>query len=502
MTSVTLPASLTFIDEDVFNVCTSLTEIVVAEGNENFVAVDGVLFNAGMTELLAYPAGRTDDTYAIPETVTSIGNYAFAYCGGLQHVTLPSSLTSIGNFAFMYASSLVDVNLPEGLLSIGGSAFFDCPLEETVTIPASLTYLGSGSLCGSQVVAYAVADGSTAFTVQDGVLFNAGMTSLLAYPRARTDAAYTVPDMVTSIGDYAFEYNDHLQRVILPEGVDKIQSGAFRYCSALESINIPSSVTMIDDGAFRGCARLDGLTLPAGLQDLGRDVFQDCTSLTSMNIPNGITYISRNLFRNCSSLESVVIGSGVSGIWSETVLGAHALYSHAFTGAALVQVYTDNEYVANWFAQYMPATIILPCDDWGKIIVKCPLVIGWNLVGIPCELDETSKEAIAAYRPLAYDYAAKANVFASADYAPGTAFWVFATKDDTLVLKGTPAQSDGTVLQKGWNLVSPLYGETANPELDQVWYLIPDGMKRLTPKEGVKPGIGYWIYSEEPQTIW
>jgi len=332
LAEITIPSevnghAVVAIGDDAFNDCDSLTSVVISDG------------------------------------VTSIGNYAFAYCGGLQHVTLPSSLTSIGNCAFMYASRLVDVNLLEGLISIGVSAFLNCQLEETVTIPASLTYLGGGALSSSRVVAYAVADGNTVFTVQDGVLFNAEMTSLLAYPRARTDATYTVPDMVTSIGSNAFDYNDLLQRVILPEGVDTINSGAFCDCSALESINIPSSVTMIGNWAFRGCARLDGLILPAGLQDLGMDVFEDCTSLTSMNIPNGITYISRNLFRDCSSLERVVIGSGVSDIWMET--NSYGDLFHSFTGAALVQAYTDNEFMVDWFAKYMPDVEVLPLSEYG-----------------------------------------------------------------------------------------------------------------------------------------
>ena len=142
LTSVSLPASLTSIGEVAFSYCYSLTDFVVLEGNENFVVVDGVLFNAGMTALLAYPAGKTGDTYAIPEGATSIGDGAFAGCEELSSITLPASLTSIGDYAFYSCYSLPSISIPEGVTSIGDGAFSGCYSLSGITIPEGVTSIG------------------------------------------------------------------------------------------------------------------------------------------------------------------------------------------------------------------------------------------------------------------------------------------------------------------------------------------------------------------------
>ena len=87
---------------------------------------DLLLFNKQKTELVAYPAGKKENSYIIPDSVTSIGSYAFEYCTRLTSITIPSSVTILGDRAFSDCSSLTSVVIPDSVTTIGEKAFYNC----------------------------------------------------------------------------------------------------------------------------------------------------------------------------------------------------------------------------------------------------------------------------------------------------------------------------------------------------------------------------------------
>ena len=109
LTSITIPDSVTSIGLDVFSACTNLASINVSEKNENYSSIDGIFFNKNITELIKYPAAKTISEYSVPNSVTSIGNSAFASCENLASITIPNSVTSIGLDAFMQCKNLANI---------------------------------------------------------------------------------------------------------------------------------------------------------------------------------------------------------------------------------------------------------------------------------------------------------------------------------------------------------------------------------------------------------
>ena len=211
LTSITIPNSVTSIGVTAFDGCTGLTSINVASGNNYYSGINGVLFNKKKTELIRYPEGKSQTSYTIPDSVTSIGWEAFFYCTGLTSITIPNSVTSIGATAFDGCSSLTIITIPDSVTSIGDLAFKDC---------TDLTSIN-------------VASGNNYYSDNNGVLFNKKKTALIRYPEGKSQTSYTIPNSVTRIGYYAFED-----------------------CTGLTSITIPNSVTSIGDWAFRGCTGL------------------------------------------------------------------------------------------------------------------------------------------------------------------------------------------------------------------------------------------------------
>ena len=222
LTSVTIPNSVTTIGEGgAFDGCRSLTSIDVASGNLNYSSKDGVLFDKNKSTLIQYPIGNKRTEYTIPNSVTTIGSYAFDDCSNLTSVTIPNSVTTIGKYAFSSCSGLTSVTIGNSVTTIGEHAFSGCSGLTSVTIPNSVTTIGE----------YAFE-------------FCSGLTSV------------TIPNSVTTIGESAFSGCRSLTSVTIPNSVTTIGKYAFIYCRSLTSVTIPNSVTTIGDYAFYSCSSL------------------------------------------------------------------------------------------------------------------------------------------------------------------------------------------------------------------------------------------------------
>ena len=142
----------------------------------------------------------------------------------------------------------------------------------------------------------------------------------------RDITSITIPNRVTSIGDYAFN-STGLTSITIPDSVTSIGYGAFELCSGLTSVTIGNGVTSIGDSAFQNCRGLTSITIPNSVTSIGNQAFYNCTSLTSITIGNGVTSIGRSAFLGCSGLTSVTIGSGVTSIVSKAFYNCTSLTS-------------------------------------------------------------------------------------------------------------------------------------------------------------------------------
>jgi len=149
------------------------------------------------------------------------------------------------------------------------------------------------------------------FTIPNGV------TSIgdYAFESCTSLASVTISNGVTSIGDYAFESCTSLKYIEIPNSVTSIGEGVFQDCSGLKSVKIPNGVTSIGDSTFYGCESLTSVTIPNSVTSIGDDAFGGCSKLTSVTIPNSVTSIGDGAFRWCS-LTSVMIPNSVTSIGS------------------------------------------------------------------------------------------------------------------------------------------------------------------------------------------
>ncbi len=147
LTSVTIPNSVTRIGDDAFYDCSGLKKVIVSD----IAAWCGIAFESAYANPLYFAHHLYSDEntgiidLVIPNSVTSIGDYAFAGCYDLTSVTIPNSVTSIGWSAFEGCPDLTSVTIPNSVTSIGNEAFCICPGLTSLTIGSGVTSIGEGA---------------------------------------------------------------------------------------------------------------------------------------------------------------------------------------------------------------------------------------------------------------------------------------------------------------------------------------------------------------------
>jgi|GEM_PF-1645353 len=317
LTSITIPASLTWISGGAFANTSSLSAINIESGNIHFATIDGVLYNIDITTLVAAPGGIS--VVNIPASVIRIGNLAFEGATSLTTVTFEegSQLTSIEEFAFSYVTSLVGITIPASVLSIGRNAFHFSTNLTTVIFEE-----------GSQLENI----GDWAFS------WTTSLTEI------------TIPASVTIIGSWAFYHAASLTTITFEEGsqLTSIGSSAFRNAISLTDIAIPASVRYIGESAFMGAISLTTVTFEedSQLRAIESETFWGATSLTSINIPNLVFQIGDDAFRGATSLTRISIS------YSVILIGARAFWMWTTDQTIYIhgRAEADSRWHANWLA--------------------------------------------------------------------------------------------------------------------------------------------------------
>ena len=259
---------------------TSYKSITVAQGNESYASVDGVLYSKDMTTLVCYPANKEGQSFTVPSTVTTFGTYCFSYARNIKEFSFgESQVKTIERLAFN--STVFDIVLPDSVTEITDEmlnlAFGNLTLSNTIQVIPSFAFQ---SFYGKNVYIPATVE------TLDEYAF---------YRSPGIENVYFADDCkVTQIPDYCFEDCAKLKLVKLHEGVKEIGAYAFSVATIGTNTN-----------------QISEITFPASLEKIGDYAFSYCGSLVSVNFASGskIKQISTGAFGSCYKLERVTFGN-------------------------------------------------------------------------------------------------------------------------------------------------------------------------------------------------
>lgn len=251
---------------------------------------------------------RNLNTINIPTSTTTICSNAFASCSSLDGIVLPAGLKSIEQDGFMKCTSLTSIVIPEGTLALGDNVFNGCTKLKTVVLPSQLASIPNGffqataSLEPFQVPTTITAIGKSAFQ-QSGIptLDLSACTGLKliddsAFQAAGiTSVAFPV-NSIERLGDQAFSQSDITTTLL----VDTKQPE--------NKVNIPDSIGEMGEKVFSTCPKLKAVAIPAKVSILKKESFYECVNLKSVEMKSAsvslLGKIDTSAFEKCFALEN------------------------------------------------------------------------------------------------------------------------------------------------------------------------------------------------------
>lgn len=243
----------------------------------------------------------------MPNSVVTIGNYAFDGCKNLKSLTISGHAREIGIGAFN-CSNLEELTIGDGdtPIELNGNMFdIFCSIRKayigrnwSFKSERSKETIFNDALCEATI-------GNRVTEIPDDAFYN-----------CKSLASVTLSDSLKTIENHAFYGCSKLTSLVLPPSLDTIKGSAFKDCDMLASVEFPASLATIGEYAFCGCKSLKSINLPNTLHSIGEYAFDGCTDLQSVALPDSLASIGSSAFADCTSLKSIKLPDTLKDIQS------------------------------------------------------------------------------------------------------------------------------------------------------------------------------------------
>lgn len=272
------------------------TDIVIPSAYD-----DGINGEHAVTNIVSSAfAGCSIQSVIIPDSVTSMGSYAFGDCLQLKSVSTGNGLTSITTATFSGCKNLIEIDIGNSVTSIY-SAFSDCGFTD-IYIPDNVTYIGHDSFCDcSKLEKVVIGNGNTYIGEH-------------AFCNCESLTDISIGNNVTAIGFLPFtnrydpyiaepildcskiKYNEYNNAYYLGNSENPYLALISVKSTDITTCEINKNTKIIAGYAFGDCKNLNEIIIPDGVRSIGEGAFSDCVNLTDMSIPDSLTYMGDFVF--------------------------------------------------------------------------------------------------------------------------------------------------------------------------------------------------------------
>ena len=303
LSSITIPNSVTYIYAATFRNCSKLTNLTIEDGVK--------------TLYFANPYSIVDNCYFVSDgRVFENSPIENLYIGrDINYESYDFIGDLLSGAPFSYSKNLKSVTIGEKVTKIHDYFFIGCDKISSLIIPKNVTSIGKYAFYGNKLQSITVAKDNANYSSNEGILFNKNKTALIQYPCGK-QGAYTIPDNVTTIEEYAFYGSSGLSSITIPNSVTNIKEYAFYGCSGPSSITIPNSVTNIKEYAFYNCSGLTHLTIGNSVEEIAYCAFGGCNKIKEIYILNPTPPTCDNAFYSVNkSIPIYVLSNNYGTKW-------------------------------------------------------------------------------------------------------------------------------------------------------------------------------------------
>ena len=371
---VRIPKSVGRIDSLAFEGCNALEWINVDSENNYYYSKEGKLYRNGVEgailprekkliepEVLVKEKLKISDDgqtivgiidkssfdvkdLIIPDGITTIEEWAFFKCEGLESITFPESVKVIKKRAFVSCNKLKHVVFPDGIEIIDDYAFANCRKLLLKGLPSKAKYIGVGAFQNNLIKAvkipsglkglkhsafrgcdsiesFDVEAGNPEYSSKDGVLYNKNMTELLVVPAYARKRKLEIPRSVITVSDNAFLHCKNINKLVINDALENFPTQVFaNELKDIEEIEVGkksklfqmiNGVLLSKDGkAFikvLTSAQIRNYEIPSTVEEIYPKAFHGCSLIRSITIPESVTHIDKDSFSGCANLRSIKV---------------------------------------------------------------------------------------------------------------------------------------------------------------------------------------------------
>ena len=365
ITSFSIPSTVKTIGNYAFFGCERLTSLTIPD-NVKTIGGHAFWYCHNITSL------------TIPKGVVSIGNCAFSYWYALKSITVDSNNPVFDsrdgcNAVIETATNTLVVScqntkIPNTVTSLRDYAFFGCGNLTSITIPSSVTDIGYENFnCCYSLTSMIVEGNNPIYDSRNNcnAIIETATNTLVAGCQ-KTE----IPNSIVTIGQCAFWGCRNVETFTIPNSVKTIDASAFGTCSDLTSISIPNSVTTIGRKAFYGCSKIISAVIPSSVQTIGNRVFSVCNNLTSLKVDEDNPYYdSRN---DCNAIIWTSNNSLISGCQTTYIPDdVRSIAQYAFYGCyslKAINIPNSVTIIGNYAFRGVPSTVG-NFNDEGEVVI-------------------------------------------------------------------------------------------------------------------------------------